>query len=96
MRLSRIGPTLQQIVDAINGKLSFEDNLFVSVVNIADTGGANSDNTVNHGLQYIPTGYIWNIDRAGIVYDFNKAGWTNRQIHVKCSVANAVVRLIIF
>lgn len=94
--ISDVKQAIYQILDAINGKLTFEENLFVEVVEIPDSGTANSINTVAHSLEFVPTGYIVNIDRAGVVYDYNRSSWTTSQIQVKCSVANAVITLTIF
>lgn len=100
MKLNRIYTNLnlaiQAILDAVNGKLTFEENLFVKQVTITNSGVADAINTVSHSLQFVPTGYIANIDRAGIVYDYNRSGWTSSQITVKCSVANAKIVLTIY
>jgi len=88
--------TIRQIIDALMGKLTFEENIFTSVVDIPDSGPANTTITIPHNLQFVPTGYIYTIDRAGTVYDFNKASWTSSEITVKCSVANAAITIRIF
>ena len=91
-----IPQTIQAILDALAGKLTFEENLFCDVVTIADSGTANSVNTVAHSLQYIPTGYIANVNKAGVVYDYNRSSWTSSQIQIKCASANAAITLVIF
>lgn len=94
--ITNVEQTVRQILDALGGKLTFQENLFVEQITIADTGDANSILTVAHSLQFIPIGYIANIDRAGTVYDYARASWTSSQIQVKCSVANASVVLTLF
>lgn len=88
--------TLRQIIDALMGKLTFEENIFTWEVSIPDSGLADTEITVLHSLQFVPTGYIYNIDKAGIVYDSNRSSWTASQITVKCNVANAAITMRIY
>jgi len=88
--------TLRQIIDAVMGKLTFEENIFTHQVTISDSGTANVEITVPHSLQFIPTGFIYDIDRAGTVYASRRSAWTTSQMFVKCSVANAVITIRVF
>ena len=87
---------LGEIIKALQRRLTLKDNIATAIIDVADTGTANVTFTVNHRLGYIPTTYIWNIDRAGTVYDFSRATWTSTQMTLRCSVANAVLKLVVF
>ena len=88
--------TIRQLIDALMGKLTFEENIFTWEVSIPDAGAANTEITVAHSLQFIPTGYIYTMDRAGTVYDSNRTSWTSSQIKVKCSTANAAITMRVY
>lgn len=88
--------TIKHLVDAVNGKLTIIENLDCVVVEVADTGLANVEFSVNHYLGRIPTIYFYNIDRSGLVYDSSRATWTENALTLKCSVANAALVLAIF
>lgn len=95
-RIEDFKTSLRKAITAINGELDFYDNLKCRIVDVADTGLANTTFTVDHNLGRKPVAYIWNIDRAGIVYDQSRATWTDSQMTLRCSVANAVLKLIVF
>lgn len=100
MRISQVilspAQTLRQILEALASRLDFKENFRCKIITIADTGSANSDNVVDHNLGVIPTGYIWNISAAGVVYDHNRAGWNATSMTIRCSISNASVVLVIF
>lgn len=80
--------------DGSDGSRAGSLDAFTQVV--ADTGSADTEFTVAHGLGRTPVGFIVvRIDRAGIVYDSGSA-WDGTNIKLKCSAANAAVTLIIF
>lgn len=85
----------RRVAAILNGHIDFTDNMFCRVIDVPDSGPADSSIILVHGLNRLPIGYTWNIDRAGIVYDFNRAAWTTVNMTLKCSVANAVLRLVI-
>lgn len=87
---------LQELSKALQNRLTFNENIQSSVVVVPDTGLANSGFVVEHNLGKVPTGYIANVDRAGIVYDFNRNLWSATQMQLKCSVANTALKLIVF
>lgn len=87
---------IRRLVEAVNGRLTLLDNISAAVITIADSGPADTQYVVSHNIGRIPSGYIWNIDKAGIVYDFNRSTWTSTQLKIKCSVANAALTLIVF
>jgi hypothetical protein len=86
----------QELAQMLNGGLKFEDNFNGAIVSISDSGNADSENTVAHGLKRVPSGFkVININKAGVVYDSGTA-WTSTNIFVKCNVANCVIKLFIF
>lgn len=95
-RRNRPDETLDTLVKALNNRLSIQENLQAKVLGVADTGTADTEFSVSHGLGQIPTVYIYNIDRSGIVYDSARATWTENVMKLKCSVANAVLILVVF
>lgn len=79
----------------LNGGLKFEDNFNCQIVDVADTGAANTLFAVAHTLKRVPIGFlVANVNKAGIIYDSGTA-WTETNIYLKCSVANAAVKLIV-
>lgn len=87
---------LQQISQAIQKRLTFTDNIQSSIVDVPTTGAADIEFIVGHNLGKIPLGFIANLDRSGVVYVSNRGTWTPLQMSLKCSAANAVLKLIVF
>lgn len=66
------------------------------VLAVADTGNADTEFNVSHGLRKIPRGFICvNTDKAAILYDSGTA-WTTTKIYLKCNAANAAVSILVF
>ncbi len=85
-----------KLSDIINGDIRITENLNVKILTISDSGNANSENTVAHTLKRAPIGFmVVNIDKAGIVYDSGTA-WTASNLYVKCNVANAAIKLLVY
>jgi hypothetical protein len=65
--------------------------------NVTAPAAPNTEFAIPHTLGRIPSFYLYNIDRAGILYQLPNTGtpWTNLNIYVKCSVASAVLRVFI-
>lgn len=62
---------------------------------VADTGAADTEFSVTHGLGSIPIGFlVTNIDKGGVIYDSGTA-WTTTTIYLKCSAANAAVTVFL-
>ena len=87
--------TLKELVAALKGQIDIYDNIKCKIVDVSDTGTAGVEFTVTHNLGVVPEAYIWNIDRSGIVYDSSRATWSTSQMTLKCSVNNAVLKLIV-
>lgn len=87
---------LQQISQAIQKRLTFNDNIQSSILDVGDTGPADTEFLVPHNLGKVPLGFIANLDRSGSVYVSNRGTWTQLQMSLKCSAANAVLKLIVF
>lgn len=89
---------LSDIFEEFDGKIEFS-NLKHTVIDIADTGSANTDFTVTHNLGRIPTFYFYIINtsttaKAGIVYK-GSLEWTTTTITLRCTVANSVLKVLI-
>lgn len=90
----------QNFTQAFNGQIGFGDgtnldNINGSWINVVAPGAPNTDFTVSHNLQRIPSGYwIMAKDRACDVYTGSVAA-TSTQITLRATVASAVLRLFI-
>ena len=85
-----------ELAQILNKGLLFTDNFNAEIKTIADSGNADSENTVAHTLKRVPTGYIvLKINKAGIVYDSGTA-WTDTNLYLKCSAANCAITLMVF
>ena len=98
--------TLNQWYSALSGNLSFgdpdgsikQDNIIGTYADVADTGLANTEFSITHGLNLIPAGYILISSSISCnVYQQKATGtaWTSTQIFLKCDQAHAAVRLFI-
>lgn len=99
MRVSRViisdHQSIEHILKILDHRVGPVDNWECSILDIPDTGLADTEFIVVHKLQKIPTFYIYNIDKAGIVYDSNKATWTDIEMTLKCSLPNAQLKLVV-
>ena len=85
-----------ELAQILNKGLKFSDNFNAEIKTIADSGVANSENTVAHTLKRVPAGYlVFKINKAGVVYDSGTT-WTDTNIYIKCSVANCAITLLLF
>ena len=85
---------VDSLQDEFNGKIEIINQL-VKEISVTDTGSADTEFTVTHSLGRIPTYYWYTIDKAGIVYDSRRVDWTISLMYLKCSVANAALKLAI-
>ena len=65
--------------------------------NVQAPASPNTEFAVPHFLGTVPSAYIYNTDVAAIVYQLPNTGtpWTDMNIYVKCTVANANIRIFI-
>jgi hypothetical protein len=97
---------LRELVRKVNREISFGNgidgyragNLDAQFVDIATTPAiADTEFTVIHGLKRVPIGYIVvRKDRACDVYDSSIGSWTGSLMYLKCNVAAASVKLLVF
>jgi len=87
--------SISDIVAELNGRIDFEENIRSKIHDIVFVT-ANADLKIEHGLDYVPKGYmVAGISNAAIVYDGSQAS-TRTSIFLKCNAANTKVKLIIF
>lgn len=85
-----------ELAQILNKGIKFSDNFNAEIKTIADSGVANAENTITHGLKRVPSGYIvLKIDKAGVLYDSGTA-FTDTAIYLKCSAANCAITLLVF
>ncbi len=66
------------------------------ILEVDDTGTADTEFSVKHYLDVIPRGFITvYVDGGGVVYDSGTA-WTEDNIYLMCSVANAHIKIMVF
>jgi len=85
---------LSHLATFLSGQIE-ADNLASYSYATADSGSADAEITITHGLGRIPTHYIWNIDKAGTVYDSQRVNWTTNIMYVKCSAANVKLNILV-
>jgi hypothetical protein len=74
---------------------NLDQNIDGVPVEITNTGTVNTQFSVTHNLGRIPLQYdVKYINGNGVVYDSGTT-WTKTQIFLKCSLANAHIRLFI-
>lgn len=87
---------LLELSKLLNKGLDFTDNFNGSFVTISDTGAADSENTLAHGLGRVPSGYIvTKINKASVAY-LGSTSWTATNIYLKFNVANCTATVFIF
>lgn len=87
--------SLTRALQALAGRLTLKENIQAKIIEIPDTGTADTEFTVNHSMGKIPTVYIYNMDRAGTVFDSQRSTWTDKIMLLKCTAANAAVVLVV-
>ena len=76
----------------VNGQ---DQNIAGAMVEIANTGAANTQFTVTHNLGRVPLFYdVKYLNVAGTIYDSGTV-WTATSIYLKCSIANAKLRVFV-
>jgi len=87
----------REVGDLINGALQLgPDNLNCYIYTVTNTGNADVEFSFANTLKRIPVGYlIISISKAGIIYKGSTV-WTTTTIYLKCNVANAEVKILVF
>jgi hypothetical protein len=81
----------------VPGANQYTGNVNGQWANVTAPGAANAEFAIPHSLGRIPSFYFFIADRACNLYQLPNTGtaWTQTNIYVKCSVANAVLRVFI-
>ena len=83
----------------LNKGIKFAENLNAEIVSYTSNAVADTEDTINHTLGRVPSGYLaLHRSKAGIIYQGPATGtaWTASAIYVKCNVASTVFSLMIF
>lgn len=84
-----------QAAGQIHGNLEFDKNILSQTVSVTFPAAANTEMLIQHSLGKIIADYI--VCKKSVacdVYDGTSAS-TNNTIYLKCTVANAVVKIIL-
>lgn len=94
---------VESLVNAVNGGITFgqlEAGSWAGNMNAQAIEhifpGANVITEIPHGLDRIPVFFFYILDRAGDVYVADLASWGLTSFKLKCSVADAVAKIIVF
>jgi len=87
---------VRDILQALNNRINPTDNWQARLLGpIVTPGVVDTEFTVLHNLGRAPTNYIWNVDKAAVVYDSRRANWDVSQMFLKCNVATVTLYLIV-
>ena len=86
---------LKDVLQALDRNIDFVNNIDCVVVDIADTGLADTDFVVAHNLGRVPFFYFWNASAGGIVYDGDRTLWTVTTLVLRCSSPNLSLKLVV-
>jgi len=84
----------RHLADVLNGLVEVH-NLASYSFSTDDSGAAGTEITITHGLGRVPTHYIWNIVKDGVVYDSRRDEWTDTVMYVKCTADNAKLNILV-
>jgi hypothetical protein len=86
----------QEVSAIINKGIRSEDNFDAIIVNVTDTGNADTQFDVTHSLGRVPAGYrVVFIDKGAVIYDAG-APWDVTKIYLASTVANCNVKIEVF
>lgn len=82
----------KDIYDALGNRLSFADNFGSQIIDVSFTA-ANTDLTIQHTLNRVPTGYVvLRSNAAATLYDTGGTNWNKTAIVLRSSaIANVTV-----
>ncbi len=86
---------VSQLLLAMDHRVSVTDNLQMRIITVTAPGTVDTEFTVAHGLGEVPLYYVWNVDRAAIVYDSRRGDWTEADMYLKCDTVSAVITLVV-
>lgn len=86
---------LQHLKTALLKRLTLEENVDTSIIDVPDTGPANTEFTIVHNLGRPPKYYIANTD-VGLITDSSRSTWSDTEMQLKCSASNAKLKLVVF
>lgn len=78
---------------ALNGGLTFQDN-FASQIKDVTFDHSNTEQTIEHTLKKVPTGYLVIKAAAATNIYTGSTSWTNKLIYLKVDVATTVTLLL--
>ena len=86
---------IAEVAQILNKGLKVDDNFNAEVVTIADTGAADSENTLSHTLKRTPNYFIvLYSDKAVSAYD-GGTSWTSTAVYLKFNAANCNVKVLL-
>jgi len=97
-----LSDVLNNLVTVLNGRISLGDakagsaNIEGHPLDVADTGTADTEFILTHNLGRVPVFYLWNTSKSGTVYDSQRSLWTTSTLRLKCSAANAALKVFVF
>jgi hypothetical protein len=100
-----VAGVLGAIVRVLNGRLTFGNgnqssqsgNIDGQWITYVFSSVANEQAEIPHGLGRTPVGYfVAENDRACTLYSSNRSGWGKKSFFLKCNVASAVVKFLLF
>ena len=93
MRYDPEGDQELQLDKLLNKGLTFQDNLDGALLEVVIVSG---ENTIQHGLGYIPSGYIIIYSEAAVTITGSSiTSWTTEQLLLTSSAASPKVRLFV-
>lgn len=94
--VAEIKETLRLLVAAVNGRLTFTENISCRIVEVVSGPSDGEDFTVTHNLGRIPVTYFVNITEDSIVYDgTDRTEWTDETMTLRCNGNNVPFTLVV-
>jgi hypothetical protein len=85
-----------ELLRAFVGRIGLRDNCLSKYVEYTTNSVPNLEDVVQHNLGVTPFMYIYNLDKGGVLYDSSRSEWSASVVKLKCTVANASARLLVF
>lgn len=99
-----LASAVQELLTRFNGRVGHgsgqhghSGNLDEQFLEYVAPGVANTAFEIPHGLGRIPIGAeVASIDREGVLYADDEGSWTPQRIRLKCSAADARIRIRVY